>query len=176
MTSSAVAVDLVAAMRAGGLCLAVAESLTGGSLCSAVVAVPGASTVLRGGVTAYDTRVKTTVLGVEPALVAEHGVVSVPVAVAMARGAATLLGADVGVATTGVAGPGPSDGVPAGTVALAVVARRRVRVRRVLLAGSRALVRDAAVDLALALALTAVADGCVGASRTGTIGGNIAGA
>lgn len=154
--SGGLAARLVAGLRDGGLTLAVAESLTGGAVSAAVVAVPGASRVLRGSVTAYDVEVKSDVLGVDPAVVEEHGVVSAPVAIAMARGAARVLRADVAVATTGVAGPGPSDGVPAGRVVVAAVAGDVVAVRRVLLGGGRALVRAAAVELALGLALEVV--------------------
>lgn len=147
---------LVAALRASGRRLAVAESLTGGALSAAVVAVPGASAVLRGSVTAYDAEVKAEVLGVPPEVIAGHGVVSAPVAIAMARGAARLLRADVAVATTGVAGPGPSDGVAAGRVVVAAVRGDVVAVRSVLLGGGRALVRAAAVELALGVALGVV--------------------
>lgn len=154
--SAGSAARLVAVLRDGGLTLGVAESLTGGAVSAAVVAVPGASRVLRGSVTAYDVEVKSDVLGVDPAVVEEHGVVSAPVAIAMARGAARVLRADVAVATTGVAGPGPSDGVPAGRVVVAAVAGDVVAVRRVLLGGGRAMVRAAAVELALGLALEVV--------------------
>jgi len=147
---------LVAALRAGGLTLGVAESLTGGAVSAAVVAVPGASSVLRGSVTAYDVEVKSDVLGVGPDVIAAHGVVSAPVAIAMARGAARVLQSDVAVATTGVAGPGPSDGVAAGRVVVAAVSGDVVAVRRVLLGGGRAPVRAASVDLALGLALEVV--------------------
>ncbi|TGO05901.1 CinA family protein [Serinibacter arcticus] len=147
---------LVAALRASGRRLAVAESLTGGAVSAAVVAVPGASAVLRGSVTAYDAEVKSEVLGVAPEVIAGHGVVSAPVAIAMARGAARLLRADVAVATTGVAGPGPSDGVAAGRVVVAAVRGDVVAVRSVLLGGGRALVRAAAVELALGVALGVV--------------------
>jgi nicotinamide-nucleotide amidase len=97
---------------AAGLTLAVAESMTGGLAASRLVAVPGASTWFRGGVVAYDSAVKRTLLGVPE----EVSVVSAEAALAMARGVRSLLGADIGFSTTGVAGPTEQDGQPVGTV------------------------------------------------------------
>jgi PncC family amidohydrolase len=104
-----------------GRTLAVAESLTGGLVVAAVVDVPGASAVLRGGVVAYATDLKAALLDVDPGLLAQEGAVHPDVALAMARGAAARLGADYAVATTGVAGPDPQDGHPVGEVHVAVV-------------------------------------------------------
>lgn len=101
--------------------LAVAESLTGGLVVSTVVGVPGASAVLRGGVVAYATDLKSAVLGVDPALLAARSPVDPDVAEQMAVGVARLMGADYGLATTGVAGPDPQDGHPVGEVYVAVV-------------------------------------------------------
>jgi nicotinamide-nucleotide amidase len=97
-----------------GRTVAVAESLTGGLVVAALVGVPGASKVVRGGVVAYMTDLKTALLGVDPDLLARSGAVDREVALAMARGVADRLGADYGVATTGVAGPDPQDGHPVG--------------------------------------------------------------
>jgi nicotinamide-nucleotide amidase len=106
------AADVLALLRERGLTLAVAESLTGGALCDAFVSVPGASAVLRGAVVAYATPVKASVLGVDAALLEREGPVHPDVARAMADGVRRVLAvdgrpADVGVATTGVAGPEP---------------------------------------------------------------------
>ena len=76
--------------------VATAESLTGGRVCAALAAIPGASAVLRGGVVAYATEVKVRVLGVPDEVVEEHGVVSAPCAEAMARGVRLLCGSDIG--------------------------------------------------------------------------------
>jgi nicotinamide-nucleotide amidase len=104
--------DLVgAALRYRGHTLAVAESLTGGLLASAFARAPGASEWLRGGIVAYASPVKHDLLDVP-----SGPVVSKAAAVAMARGAARLLGADVALAVTGVGGPGSQDGEPPGTV------------------------------------------------------------
>ncbi|HEV2346519.1 MAG TPA: CinA family protein [Actinocrinis sp.] len=102
------------------LTIAVAESLTGGQLAAAITAVPGASAVFRGSVTAYATDLKASVLGVDAALLAEVGAVHAEVARQMAEGVRRVCRADVGVATTGVAGPAPQDGRPVGTVFVAV--------------------------------------------------------
>jgi len=106
---------LARAVAASGRSLAVAESLTGGSLSARLAALPDASDWYRGSVVAYAPAVKHEVLGVPPV-----PVVSEPAAVALAEGVAELLGADITVAVTGVGGPGPQDGVPAGTVWMAV--------------------------------------------------------
>ena len=140
------------ALRRRGATLATAESLTCGLVAAALASVPGASDVLRGGVAAYATDVKIGVLGVDAGLVARHGVVSAACAEAMASGARALLGADFAVSTTGVAGPGPSDGHPAGEVYVAVAGPHSAPVsRRLLLPGDRAAVRQASVAAALAL-------------------------
>ncbi|NGO68779.1 CinA family protein [Streptomyces boncukensis] len=107
-------------LRERGQTLAVAESLTGGLVAAELTAVPGASRAFRGSVTAYATELKRALLGVDGALLAERGAVDAEVARQMARGVRAALGADWGVATTGVAGPRPQDGQPVGTVFLAV--------------------------------------------------------
>ncbi len=102
-------------LLARGLTLAVAESLTGGLVASRLVNVPGASEWFRGGVVSYATDVKYSLLDVP-----EGPVVSAPAAAAMATGVAAKLGADVGLAVTGVAGPDSQEGHPPGTVFMAV--------------------------------------------------------
>jgi nicotinamide-nucleotide amidase len=103
-----------------GETVAVAESLTGGLVVAALISVPGASAVVRGGVVAYMTDLKASLLDVDPALLAREGAVHPDVAAAMARGVADRLGATYGVSTTGVAGPDPQDGHPVGEVWVAV--------------------------------------------------------
>lgn len=92
--------------RANGLTLATAESCTGGLVSGRLTSVPGASDVFRGGVVAYSDELKTRLLGVPAEVLAEHGAVSADTAAALAHGARERLGADVGLAVTGVAGPG----------------------------------------------------------------------
>ena len=128
-----------------GMTLAIAESLTGGQVASNLVEVPGASRVLVGAVVAYATRIKAQVLGVDAAHLERTGPVDRDVALQMADGVRRLLGADVGLATTGVAGPGPADGHPAGTVHVAVVAPWGQRHRELHLSGDRSQIRCATV-------------------------------
>ncbi|MFN8076943.1 MAG: CinA family protein [Kineosporiaceae bacterium] len=151
--------DLVRTLADRGWTLAVAESLTGGLVTAAVVTVPGASAVLRGGVVAYATQLKADVLGVDRGLLERCGPVDEEVARQMADGVRRVLGADVGLATTGVAGPGPSDGVPAGTVKIAcAIPGAPVVARGLHLPGDRDQVRLACVDAVLALAAASLAD------------------
>jgi PncC family amidohydrolase len=112
--------ELLAALLGHGMTLSTAESLTGGLLAELVSAPPGASETYVGGVVSYATRVKVGVLGVREETVEEHGVVSEQCAREMADGVRTLLGADWGVSTTGVAGPTTQEDKPVGTVFLAV--------------------------------------------------------
>lgn len=151
MTATVSALDVVDALRGTGQTIATAESLTGGLLCATIVDVPGASDVLRGGVVAYLPETKSSVLGVDPELLDRVGTVHPDVAAAMAEGAIRVLDATWGVATTGVAGPEPSEGKPVGTVHVAVAGPGGVRTRQLALRGDRALIREQAVDAALSL-------------------------
>ncbi len=98
-----------------GLTLAVMESCTGGLLSDVITNVPGSSRYFRGGIVAYATEIKEA-MGVAPAVIAAHGVVSAETAAAMAAAVRERLGADIGIGVTGVAGPEPQDGVPVGQV------------------------------------------------------------
>jgi nicotinamide-nucleotide amidase len=131
--------------------VAVAESLTGGLLGAAITDIPGASVVFRGGVIAYATELKAELLGVPAALLACHGPVHPDVAAAMASGARDRLGATIGMATTGVAGPDPADGFPPGTAHIAVSAGRAPVTRALALAGGRDEVRRQVVEHSLRL-------------------------
>lgn len=149
--------DLVELLTVRGQTVATAESLTGGLLCAALVDVPGASVVVRGAVVAYAAEAKTRVLGVPAQVVAEHGTVSAETAVAMAARGREMFGADWGVATTGVAGPDPSEGLPAGRAHVAVAGPPDRVVDAVLdLDGDRAAVRAGTVEAALVLLLSEV--------------------
>lgn len=151
MTAGVSALDAVDHLRLAGQTVAVAESLTGGLLCATIVDVPGASDVLRGAVVAYAADVKSGVLGVDPDLVNRVGTVDAEVAAAMAQGVAQLLGATWGLATTGVAGPEPSEGKPVGTVHVAVVGPAGVVNTELLLQGDRRAIREQTVDAVLSL-------------------------
>ncbi|WFB11535.1 CinA family protein [Streptomyces sp. LX-29] len=135
-----------------GQTLAVAESLTGGLVAAALTAVPGASRSFRGSVTAYATELKRSMLGVDGELLAERGAVDADVARQMAGGVRRVLGADWGVATTGVAGPTPQDGRSVGTVFVAVEGPGgAAAVVALHLDGDRADIRQQSVRAALEL-------------------------
>src|SRR6266516_1289310 len=97
---------LLGALSERGLTMAVAEGDTGGVLLEWLTSVPGSSRVVRGGVVAYHDDLKRDVLGVAPRLIAQHEAVSEEVVEAMAQGARRVAAADVGLAKTGIAGPG----------------------------------------------------------------------
>lgn len=143
--------ELVEALRIRGLTVAVAESLTGGLVVAELISVPGASAVVVGGVVAYDTELKHSVLGVDADLLAEHGPVHPLVAEQMADRVRRVLAvggrsADVGLATTGVAGPDPQDGHPPGTVYVGIALGKSVRSVRLSLSGSRQAIREGTVS------------------------------
>lgn len=144
-----------------GWTIGVAESLTGGLLVSSLIDVPGASSVVRGGVVAYATDVKHSLLGVEATLLRSHGAVHPRVARQMAegvRGALALDGerCDVGLSTTGIAGPESPDGQPVGTVHIGVSTPLGNRVEAVALTGSRNEIRAEAARWAIRVALGAL--------------------
>lgn len=152
----AAAVRVVSLLTTAGRTLAVAESLTGGAVVARLVSVPGASACVRGGVVAYATELKASLLGVPSDLLDEQGPVHPDVALAMARGVRSRLGADVGVATTGVAGPDPQAGQPPGVYHVAVVTPEGEWVRSAAIGAlGRAQVRAAAADAAIALIVEA---------------------
>ena len=132
-------------LRDRGATVGIAESLTGGLLSSRLAEVPGASDYLLGGVVAYSVEAKTSVLGIDAALIERAGVVSVEVAEAMASGAIARLGADIGLGITGEAGPESASGRPVGTVCFAAVAGDgRIESAEVMLSGRRADIRQRA--------------------------------
>ncbi len=129
-----------------------AESLTGGLVAATLAAVAGASTALRGGVVAYSSDIKVSMLGVDAQLVASEGVISAAVAAQMASGVRERMVTDWGIATTGVAGPDPQDGHPPGEVYVAVAGPDGlVDVRTLELTGDRQEIRAATVDAVLSL-------------------------
>lgn len=134
-----------------GETLAVAESLTGGLLAAALTRRPGASETFRGSVVVYATELKETLAGVPGPLLDAEGAVSDRTAAALASGARDRLGADWGLAVTGVAGPTEQEGHPVGTVFVAVAGPDGGQVRRLALPGDRDRVRELAVSSALDL-------------------------
>ena len=144
---------LIRSLTRRGLTVAVAESLTGGLVVAELVSVPGASAVVRGGIVAYATDLKHELLGVDAALLAAGGAVQAAVAEQMASGVRFRLNADVGLATTGVAGPDPQDGHPPGLVWIAVATGGQVRSVRLELGGDRAAIRRETVEVVIEAAL-----------------------
>jgi len=145
------AARLVPLLVGRGLTVGTAESLTGGLVCAALTAVPGASAVVRGGVVAYASEVKASVLGVDPDLLAREGAVCAPVAAQLVDGVRRLLGCDVGLSTTGVAGPDPADGRPVGTVFVGAAGPWGILVEELALTGDREQIRTASVLAVLTL-------------------------
>lgn len=153
--------------------LAVAESLTGGLVAAEITSVPGASKAFRGSVTAYATEIKHELLGVDATLLARSGAVDPQVAAEMAAGVRKALGADWGIATTGVAGPDPQDGQSVGTVYVAVHGPSAAlsgsagggKVERLRLNGDRAEIRMESVRSVLALLLEELAGEQTGNER-----------
>lgn len=153
--------ELVVALTARGWSLGVAESLTGGALMAEIVSVPGASATLRGGVVAYATPVKESLLGVDAAILDEHGPVHPSVAEQMATGVRAAVAidgrqADAGLSTTGVAGPDSPDGQAVGTVHIGVSTPSGVRAFAFLFQGDRASIREQTVDAAIEALLQAI--------------------
>ena len=145
--------QVLAALSSAGQTIAVAESCTGGLLGARLTELPGSSAVVRGGLVVYSNEAKVALARVDPGLVESFGAVSEEVAVALADGARAVLGADVGVGVTGIAGPeGGSDAKPVGLVWLSVSHRDGRRLTRsVHLPGGRADVHDRATTVALQL-------------------------
>lgn len=140
-------------LKERGLTLATAESCTGGLIGELLTETPGSSAYYLGGAVSYANSAKTELLGVDPGLLAEHGAVSREVAEAMARGARERLGADIGIAVTGIAGPdGGTPEKPVGTVWIAVASERGARAARYQLGRERSYIRQRAANTALEMA------------------------
>lgn len=154
-TSLHPAETLIGALRQRGLTVATAESCTGGNISHRITTIAGCSDVMTGGVVAYSNAVKMQVLGVPEADLRLHGAVSEPVARAMAEGVRRATGADVGIATTGIAGPGGgSPQKPVGTVWMAVATPKGCTACVRKFPGNRLRVIEQATAAALLLAYT----------------------
>lgn len=151
MNPDPLAVELVAALAAARQSLATAESLTGGLIGAAVTAVPGASSSYLGGVVSYATRLKAELAGVPQRILDEWGPVAEATAAAMAAGVRCRVGADWGLAVTGVAGPEPQDGHQPGEVWIGIAGPDgSSAASKIQLAGTREQIRTATVRAALA--------------------------
>ncbi len=149
------ATEVIRLYVGGGLTIAVAESLTGGLVGAALTDVPGASEVFVGGVVAYATDAKHEVLGVPMAVLENHGAVSAETAAAMADRVREIFGTDIGISTTGVAGPDTQEGKPAGMVFIGVAGTEAAVVNEYAFEGSRDEVRNQTVSMALELLIEA---------------------
>jgi nicotinamide-nucleotide amidase len=143
-------IDEVVARALAGLTIATAESCTGGLMAGRLTDLAGSSAYVLGGVVVYSNEAKTQFADVDPALIAAHGAVSPEVARALASGARSRFGADLGIGITGIAGPGGgTEDKPVGTVCLCVEAPWGLDERTVRLPGSRGDVRDRTTTVAL---------------------------
>ncbi|MGO2112431.1 MAG: CinA family protein [Pseudoclavibacter sp.] len=156
-------IELADVLLEAGLTIAVAESLTGGMLTAELAKVPGISGTLQAGIVAYQTPLKHQLLGVPEWILEQHGAVSAETAAAMAKGirSATKSGGaspDIGVSTTGVAGPDWQEGKPAGLVFVGIESIFGERVVKLDFArlidgadpvGSRDRIRTATVEAAI---------------------------
>ena len=141
--------EVIGALRVAGATVATAESLTGGQVCATLVSVAGASDVVLGGIVAYAPEAKIELLDVDADLIDEQGTVHADVAAQMAFGAQQRFGSTYGISTTGVAGPGESEGKPEGTVHIAIAGPDGVRTTSLQLNGDRDAVREETVDALL---------------------------
>jgi PncC family amidohydrolase len=147
---------LQAICLASGLSVATAESCTGGLVAHELTEIPGSSGYFLGGIVAYADATKRAGLGVAAELIARHGAVSPQVARAMAEGALRILGADLAVSVTGIAGPdGGSTAKPIGLTYIAVVGRAPAEVRRFSWAGDRSANKRASAAAAIELLIVA---------------------
>jgi len=147
--------SLVDALRQRGMRVATAESCTGGRIAAEITSVPGASDVFDGGVVTYANRIKTSLTHVNPDTIASHGAVSSEVALEMAAGARDMLGADIAIAVSGIAGPsGATQTKPVGTVWIAVATTDVRRAWRFVFSNRS---RGAFISLTAQIALQAAA-------------------
>lgn len=145
---------LAAALMHNNWRMATAESCTGGLLGGVLTALPGSSTWYEGGVVSYSNAMKTGLLQVPEAIIAEHGAVSGETVRGMAAGVCKLLGVDVGVGISGVAGPGGgSVEKPVGTVWIGACVAGVTVAESYLFRGDRAAVREQSVAMAVTMLL-----------------------
>jgi nicotinamide-nucleotide amidase len=149
--------DVIDSLAAKNLSLAIAESLTGGMLCSELVSVPGASKVILGSIVAYQTGLKSAALGVNAELLEKVGAVDGEVAVKMAEGVRSRMALQlmmdtnnvIGIATTGVAGPDTQDGKPVGLAYIAIVGAKGIQVWEDQFPGDRQAIRQQVTERAI---------------------------
>jgi len=143
--------QIVAQLTQKSLTIATAESLTAGMLSSTIADVPGASAVLQGGIVAYNNTVKHRLLDVSADILAARGAVDAETAREMARGARKRFNSDLGIATTGVAGPDPSEGKAVGIVFIALATPHETTAKLLRFDGNRDHIRRSTVAASLQL-------------------------
>jgi nicotinamide-nucleotide amidase len=139
-------------LKEKGLTMVTAESCTGGMIANSIVERSGVSSVFAGSAVTYSNALKEKLLGVPGELLEKYGAVSEECACAMAQGAASRLGADAAIATTGIAGPdGGTPEKPVGLVYVAACVKGKIMVRKLNLRGGRLMIRQRAAAQALIL-------------------------
>lgn len=148
------AYELIQKLGQRHLTISVAESLTGGLVAASLTQIPGASAVFKGGIIAYGDEIKQQVLKVDPALITKFTSISEPVAQSMATNVREIMNTDIGIATTGVAGPDKSDGFAPGIVFVAISIGDHKICQKLELVGDRTQIRDQSVSELFKLTLS----------------------
>ena len=146
--------ELIQKLSQRYLTISVAESLTGGLVAASLTQIPGASAVFKGGIIAYRDEIKQKVLKVDPALITKFTSISEPVAQSMATNVREIMNTDIGIATTGVAGPDKSDGFAPGIVFVAISIGDHKICQKLELVGDRTQIRDQSVNEIFKLTLS----------------------
>ena len=150
------AYELIQELGQLNLTISVAESLTGGLVAASLTQIPGASAVFKGGIIAYRDETKEQVLKVDPALITKFTSISEPVAQSMATNIREIMNTDIGIATTGVAGPDKSEGFAPGIVFVAISIGDHNICQKLELVGDRTQIRDQSVNEIFKLTLSQV--------------------
>ncbi len=150
------AYELIQELGQLNLTISVAESLTGGLVAASLTQIPGASAVFKGGIIAYRDETKQQVLKVDPALITKFTSISEPVAQCMAINIREIMNTDIGIATTGVAGPDKSEGFAPGIVFVAISIGDHNICQKLELVGDRTQIRDQSVNEIFKLTLSQV--------------------
>lgn len=138
-------------LKASKQTVSTAESLTGGMVASRLTSVPGSSDYYIGGLVCYSSRIKVTHVGVPASLISQYGVVSKEVAISLAEEIKKRFKTDIGISTTGAAGPAPIPPAPVGKVYIALATDRETEWKELNLQGSRNEIREKAAQAALGL-------------------------
>lgn len=148
---------LVALLLEKNLKVSTAESCTGGLVADAIVSVAGASAVFDGGIVSYANRIKESMLGVQETTLRDYGAVSPQCAAEMARGIRERMAADIGISTTGIAGPGGGTlEKPVGLVYVGVAKNEKTTVFRLQLSGNRREIREKSVKFAISFSISEI--------------------